>query len=39
MTLIWIAIGAFIGWNLPQPSWAKAFQKYVTDKWEEFNKK
>jgi hypothetical protein len=25
-TLLWIAIGAFIGWNFPQPFWAKAIQ-------------
>jgi hypothetical protein len=29
-TLFWIAIGAFIGWNLPQPQIAKNFQaKYL----------
>jgi hypothetical protein len=26
--LFWIAVGAFIGWNMPQPAWAK----FVTDK-------
>ena len=25
-TIFWIAVGAFIGWNFPQPSWAKAIQ-------------
>lgn len=25
-TLFWIAVGAFIGWNLPQPFWAKFVQ-------------
>lgn len=39
MTLVWIAVGAFVGWNLPQPFWAKAFQAYVENKWEEFKKK
>ena len=39
MTLVWIAVGAFIGWNLPQPFWAKMFQEYVSNKWEEFKKK
>jgi len=24
--LIWVALGAFIGWNFPQPFWAKAVQ-------------
>jgi len=25
-TLFWILIGAFIGWNFPQPWWAKFMQ-------------
>jgi hypothetical protein len=25
-TVIVLVIGIFIGWNLPQPAWAKAFQ-------------
>lgn len=25
-TLIVLAIGVFIGWNLPQPPWARALQ-------------
>lgn len=24
--VIYIAIGAFVGWNLPQPEWAKNVQ-------------
>ena len=29
-TLFWIAVGAFIGWNFPQPQFAKNFQtKYL----------
>jgi len=28
-TLLWIAVGAFVGWNLPQPSWAKAIQEKI----------
>lgn len=28
-TLFWIAVGAFIGWNFPQPSWAKAIQTKI----------
>ena len=28
--LLWISIGAFIGWNFPQPSYAKTVQeKYL----------
>jgi len=26
---IYIAIGAFVGWNLPQPKWAKAAQDKI----------
>jgi hypothetical protein len=25
-TIFWILVGAFIGWNLPQPAWAKSVQ-------------
>lgn len=39
MTLLWVAVGAFIGWNLPQPFYAVMFQKYLTSKWEEFKAK
>jgi hypothetical protein len=29
-TLLWIVLGAFIGWNFPQPQYAKAIQtKYL----------
>jgi hypothetical protein len=29
-TLLWIAVGAFIGWNFPQPQYAKDIQiKYL----------
>jgi hypothetical protein len=28
-TLIILFIGIFIGWNLPQPPWAKSFQDGV----------
>ncbi|MGD8206769.1 MAG: hypothetical protein PVH47_01700 [Thiohalocapsa sp.] len=24
--LFWIVVGVVIGWNLPQPSWAKSLQ-------------
>jgi hypothetical protein len=24
-----LVIGAFIGWNMPQPSWAKAVQERI----------
>ncbi len=29
-TLITLLIGMFIGWNLPQPDWARAIQDKVT---------
>lgn len=25
-TLFWIAVGIVIGWNLPQPAWAREWQ-------------
>jgi hypothetical protein len=28
-TLLWLAVGAFIGWNLPQPDFAKVIQAKV----------
>jgi len=28
--IFWIAVGAFVGWNFPQPSWAKAIQEKIT---------
>ncbi len=28
-TLIWLAVGAFIGWNFPQPFWATYVQEKV----------
>jgi hypothetical protein len=39
MTLVWIALGAFIGWNLPQPFWAVMVQNAVKAKWAEFKAK
>lgn len=27
--LFWFVIGAFVGWNFPQPSWAKDIQQRV----------
>lgn len=27
--LLWVAVGAFIGWNIPQPWWAKAVQDKI----------
>lgn len=38
-TLLWVAVGAFVGWNLPQPFWATTFQNFVKAKWAEFKNK
>lgn len=27
--ILWIAVGAFVGWNFPQPSWAKIVQDKI----------
>jgi len=29
--LFWIAVGAFIGWNFPQPFWAKIAQVKIQE--------
>ena len=28
-TLFWLALGAFVGWNFPQPEFAKSIQARV----------
>jgi len=28
-TLFWLALGAFVGWNFPQPQFAKTIQARV----------
>lgn len=30
-TLFWLAVGAFVGWNLPQPFWARMLQSKLLD--------
>ena len=30
--ILWTVVGAFIGWNVPQPRYAKAIQRWVTGK-------
>jgi len=37
--LTWLIVGLFIGWNLPQPSWAKAVQDKVVTTVQSFIKK
>jgi len=35
-TAILIIIGMFIGWNFPQPTYAKLLQEMVKAKWNAF---
>ncbi len=35
--IIYLAIGAFIGWNFPQPSWARVVQARVVDFFKKSN--
>jgi hypothetical protein len=28
-TIFWIAVGALVGWNFPQPFWAKIIQDKI----------
>lgn len=30
-TLFWIVVGAFVGWNFPQPPWARTLQSKIID--------
>lgn len=30
-TLFWLLLGAFIGWNFPQPEFAKTIQSKIVD--------
>jgi hypothetical protein len=27
--IFWLVVGAFIGWNLPQPEWAKGIEEKI----------
>lgn len=31
--LFWVLVGAFVGWNFPQPFWAKYIQEKVKRIW------
>lgn len=31
--MFWLVVGAFIGWNFPQPTYAKAFQEKYLQKY------
>jgi len=37
--LFWIAVGAFIGWNLPQPTWAHFVEAKIRGLLAKFSKK
>lgn len=30
--VLWVVVGAFVGWNVPQPRYAKAVQGWVVKK-------
>jgi len=32
--LLWVALGAFVGWNFPQPAFAKWLQAWVINKFK-----
>lgn len=32
-TLFWFIVGLAIGWNFPQPFWARAVQNVVVNWW------
>lgn len=36
MSLLWLLIGAFIGWSFPQPMWAKVLQAKVVEMFKSF---
>jgi hypothetical protein len=38
-TLITLLIGMFIGWNLPQPDWARSLQSKVVELLRGLDKK
>ena len=34
MSLLWLVVGLFIGWNLPQPQFAKDLQEKVLNSFK-----
>lgn len=36
--LLWVAVGAFVGWNVPQPRYARAAQNWVVRKLKSIGK-
>lgn len=37
--LFWVAVGALVGWNFPQPFWAVMVQNWLMAKWNKFTNK
>ena len=37
--IFWVGVGIVIGWNLPQPQFAKELQARIVAKWEELTGK
>lgn len=37
--LFWVAVGAFVGWNVPQPAYAKLIQAWFVTKYNNFRAK
>lgn len=35
--VLMFAFGVFIGWNFPQPTWAKLVQMKIQDWWKNLN--
>jgi hypothetical protein len=35
MAIVWVLVGAFIGWTIPQPEWAKKVQALIVAKVKE----
>lgn len=32
--LVWIVVGAFIGWHFPEPSWARKIKEKITSNFK-----
>lgn len=38
-SVFFILVGCTIGWNFPQPTYAKLLQEWALSKWKEFKNK
>lgn len=34
--VFWVLVGAFIGWNLPQPFWATWIQNKIVEQYQKW---